>query len=109
MSIVNLGFFESFSLVLSQNHLSTGQNILGKICKFYKKAVFIFIFVQIDSSCTMKDVTGILTGQGYLASSKSLRHRALGREKERTYRNPRGVGHNENQESRPKQAPTEKR
>lgn len=40
------------------------------------------------------DITGILTGQGYLASSKSLRGGALERERDRkkTYRNPRGAG-----------------
>lgn len=47
----------------------------------------------------MTVVTGILTGQGYLPSSKSLRSGALERERdrERTYRNPRGAGLDENQ------------
>lgn len=74
----------------------------------------IFLF---KSSSRMKDPgvekhgTGILTGQGYLAGSKSLRSGALERERDRkrTYRNPRGAGRHENQESRPKQATTERR
>lgn len=55
--------------------------------------------------------TGILTGQGDLASSESLRSGALEgeRDRKRTYRNPRGVGWDENQESRPKQATTHTR
>lgn len=56
-------------------------------------------------------VTDILTGgQGYLAGSKSLWSGALEKEKERkrTYRNPTSAGHDENHESRCKQATTER-
>ena len=54
-------------------------------------------------------VSGILTGQGYLPGSESLRSCALGgeRDRERTYRNPRGAGRDENQS--PDQASTERR
>lgn len=53
--------------------------------------------------------TGVLTGQGYLAGSEGLRSGALERDGEGTYRNPRGAGRDENQESKPKQATTEGR
>lgn len=48
---------------------------------------------SLGSSCTTQDVTGILTGQGYLAGSKSLRKVALEGERDReNIQRPQGCG-----------------
>lgn len=53
----------------------------------------LLVLVPLVSSCRTKDVTGILTGQGYLASSKSLRSGALEGEGDReNIQKPQGCG-----------------
>lgn len=72
---------------------------------------FFFFLVPLVSSRRTKDVTGILTGQGYLAGSESLRSGALeGRERQKEHTETPGVwGEMRTKSPGHDQATTEKR
>lgn len=66
---------------------------MGPKSRMFSFFILVPLSLSHTTSCGVKDVTGILTGQGYLASSKSLRSGALERERDRkNIQKPQGCG-----------------